>query len=147
MNFYEFNLLVTSDFSDEKIASFTKDLASEIKEFGEIVGEVDFKQKKLAYSINKQDEAWLTVFIISLKGDNKKEALANIEKILKEKKEILRYLVLAKKELVEKVKAKRRSIENRDAGKKVAPKEEKIAPTEENLEKINEKVEELLKEE
>ncbi len=151
MNFYEFNLLVTSDFSEEKIASFSKDLASELKEFGEIIGEVDFKQRKLAYTINKQGEAWLTVFVFSLKGDDKKQALLSIEKILKEKKEILRYLILAKKELVEKVKERRRSIENRDAGKKLAPKEEvvieKVAPTEENLEKINEKVEELLKEE
>lgn len=145
MNFYEFNILVTSDFSEEKIASFSKDLSSELKEFGEIVGEVDSKQRKLAYSINKENEAWLTVFVFSLKGDDKKAALSSIEKILKEKKEILRYLILTKKELVEKVKAKRRSIENRDASKKVVP--EKVAPTEENLEKINEKVEELLKEE
>jgi len=131
MNFYEFNLLITADFSEEKLKSFYENLVSELKDFGDILGEVDFKIKKLAYSVEKQNEAWLTVFYFSIKGDNKKEALTSIEKVLKDKKEILRYLILVKKEVNEKVKRSKK----------------KDVPEEENLEKVNQKVEELLKEE
>jgi len=131
MNFYEFNLLITADFSEEKLKSFYENLVSELKDFGDILGEVDFKIKKLAYSVEKQNEAWLTVFYFSIKGDNKKEALTSIEKVLKDKKEILRYLILVKKEINEKVKRSKK----------------KDVPEEENLEKVNQKVEELLKEE
>ena len=133
MNFYEFNLLITSDFSEEQITSFAQNLISEIKDYGDVIKEIDFKQRKLAYPINKENEAWLTVFNFSIKGDNKKEALNSIEKILKEKKEILRYLILSKKEvLVKEVKSKE---------------EPKDVPDKTNLEKVDQKVEELLKEE
>ena len=137
MNFYEFNLLITSDFSEEQVASFSENLISELKEYGDIIGEVDFKQRKLAYPINKENEAWLTVLLFSIKGEDKKQALNSIEKIFKEKKEILRYLILIKKEIVEKPK-------RREGKKKDAPKD---TPDEANLEKVNQKVEELLKEE
>ncbi len=138
MNFYEFNLLITSDFSEEQVTSFSESLTSELKQYGDVLGEIDFKQRKLAYPINKENEAWLTVFYFSIKGDNKKEALSGIEKILKEKKEVLRYLILAKKEIVNKTKeAKKEEVKD-------APKD---TPDEANLEKVDQKVEELLKEE
>lgn len=136
MNFYEFNLLITSDFSEEQITSFCKDLISEVKENGSIIGEVAFKQKKLAYPINKENEAWLTVFSLSLKGEDKKVAISAIEKVLKSKKEILRYLMLIKSDKAPKIKRKRRP------GKK-----EEVVQVEANVEEVNEKVDELLKEE
>ncbi|MDD4358697.1 MAG: 30S ribosomal protein S6 [Candidatus Pacebacteria bacterium] len=130
MNFYEFNLLITADLGEEKVKTFSEDLVSQFKEFGDIFGEIDFKRRRLAYSVQGENEAWLTVFFLTPKGDSKKEVLANIEKILKDKKEVLRYLILSKKEIHEKVKRTR-----------------KDAPEEENLEKVDQKVEELLKEE
>lgn len=132
MNLYEFNLLITSSLGEEKLTSFCENLISEFGKFGDIKGEIDFKQRKLAYPINKESEAWLTVFFFSISEEDKKQALNNIEKILKEKKEILRYLILAKKEINTKVKEKSKK---------------KDAPEEANLEKVNQKVEELLKEE
>ena len=138
MNFYEFNLLITSDFSEEQIASFSQNLISEIKDYGDVIKEIDFKQRKLAYPINKENEAWLTVFYFTIKGDNKKEALSSIEKILKEKKEILRYLILVKKEIVKKIK------ETKKEGNENDPQD---TPDKTNLEKVDKKVEELLKEE
>lgn len=130
MNFYEFNLLITSDFGEEKITSFSENLVSELKEFGNIIGKIDFRQRKLAYLIKKENEAWLTAFFFSIKGENKKEAMNEIEKILKEKKEVLRYLILTKRKIAD----KRKEVK-------------KDAPKETNLEKVNQKVEELLKEE
>ncbi|MFY9115512.1 MAG: hypothetical protein WAN85_00170, partial [Bacteroidales bacterium] len=76
---------------------------------------------RLAYPIKKETEAWLTVFFFSIKDD-----LKSVEKILKEKKEILRYLILSKK---------RPKQESKKDNQKV------------NLEKVDQKVEELLKEE
>ncbi|MDD4662240.1 MAG: 30S ribosomal protein S6 [Candidatus Pacebacteria bacterium] len=139
MNFYEFNLLITSDFSEEQITSFCKDLISEVKENGSIIGEVAFKQRKLAYPINKENEAWLTVFSLSLQGEDKKLAISGIEKILKSKKEILRYLMLIKSDKAPKIKRKRRSAKKEEVKENVA--------VEANVEEVNEKVEELLKEE
>ncbi|MFA7142153.1 MAG: 30S ribosomal protein S6 [Candidatus Paceibacterota bacterium] len=123
MKFYEFNLLITSSLKEEKLLEFSEKLISELQSFGDIKGEIEFKFRRLAYPIKKEGEAWLTTFLFLVKDV---EMLDGIEKKLKEKQEILRYLILSKKE---------------------AKEEEKEVPKEDNLEKVNQKVEELLKEE
>ena len=112
----------------EKVSGLFKELNLTNEQAQQLVNAEGEHIKELA---QKQNEAWLTVFYFSIKGDNKKEALTSIEKVLKDKKEILRYLILVKKEINEKVKRSKK----------------KDVPEEENLEKVNQKVEELLKEE
>lgn len=136
MNFYEFNLLITTSLGEEQLTSFCEGLISEIKEHGSIIAEPTFTKRKLAYSISKENEAWLTVFSLSLKGEDKKVSLNGIEKILKSKTEVLRYLMLLKDDKPPKVRRKRRSA-----------KEEVLVAVEADAEKVSEKVEELLKEE
>ena len=138
MNFYEFNLLITTSLGEEQLTSFCEGLISEIKEHGSIIAEPTFTKRKLAYSISKENEAWLTVFSLSLKGEDKKVSLNGIEKILKSKTEVLRYLMLLKDDKPPKVRRKRRSAKKE---------EEVLVAVEADAEKVNEKVEELLKEE
>lgn len=138
MNFYEFNLLITTSLGEEQLTSFCEGLISEIKEHGSIITEPTFTKRKLAYSISKENEAWLTVFSLSLKGEDKKVSLNGIEKILKSKTEVLRYLMLLKDDKPPKVRRKRRSAKKE---------EEVLVAVEADAKKVNEKVEELLKEE
>ncbi|MDD2548110.1 MAG: 30S ribosomal protein S6 [Candidatus Pacebacteria bacterium] len=119
--YYEFNLLLTPSLKEDKLSSFLEELLVQLKDLGEPESEVEFKLRRLAYPIKKETEAWLTVFFFSIKDD-----LKSVEKILKEKKEILRYLILSKK---------RPKQESKKDNQKV------------NLEKVDQKVEELLKEE
>ena len=117
--YYEFNLLLTPSLKEDKLSSFLEELLVQLKDLGEPESEVEFKLRRLAYPIKKETEAWLTVFFFSIKDD-----LKSVEKILKEKKEILRYLILSKK---------RPKQESKKDNQKV------------NLEKVDQKVEELLK--
>ena len=144
MNIYEINLLITPSFSQDKLNEFNEKLIEEFKDFGEKTGEITTVQKKLAYLIEKEKEAWLVYFNFSLKAETKKEALDEIEKNLKEKTEILRYLILDKKEAKVKVKKVRPS--RKVLQTEVLP-EKKKEVTKTNLEKVDEKVEELLKDE
>lgn len=129
MNYYEFNLLITSNLGEDQVKEFNENLIKELKDI-KLLGEINSSQKKLSYLIEGENTAWLTYFNANIIGDNKKEILDEIDKILKEKKEILRFLILSKKEIKEKpIKERKKEVE-------------KV-----NLEKVNEKVEELLKEE
>jgi len=62
-------------------------------------GEKIIDKKKLAYSIQKETEAWLIYFNFSpAEGLEKKEALDAVEKALKAEKNIIRYLIVKKEE-------------------------------------------------
>lgn len=125
MNLYELNLLIAPEISEEKLDSFS----SELKDFGDLAGETKKEKRKLAYAIEDENNAWLLSFHLSLKGNDKKTSLEKLEKKLKEDKNVLRYLILSKKQLPQEPKPFKKELEKA------------------NLEKVDEKVEELLKEE
>lgn len=145
MNYHEFNLLITPNLEEEQVKDFNDNLIKELKNI-KLISEINSSKKSLSYQIEGENTAWLSYFNITIAGDNKKEILDEAEKLLKDKKEILRYLILAKKEIIEK--PKRRSREAKEAGEEKPVEEtKKEIPEKINIEKVNEKVEELLKEE
>lgn len=93
MNYYELAYLISSKVDEEKL----KNIVEEINQFLNKQGKVFLNQtplkKTLAYPIKKEERAFLGSFEFEAEGDKIKE----IEKKLKEKEEVLRYLIIKKK--------------------------------------------------
>lgn len=139
MKNYELTFLITPEISEEEAKAFSQKIVSLIQEEGGVlVGEANLLNKKLAYSIKKQTQAYLAVLFFQLEP----QKLANLEKKLKAEKQILRYLILTKVPVKEKlVKAKR--VPKLPISRKPTPKtkEKKV-----ELKEIEKKLEEILHE-
>jgi len=140
MEFYEINILISPNLSQEEAVSFVSGLENEFQALGKIISETKADRKKLAYSIEKEEEAWLSYFSFFPNQDqNLKQALDTIDKKLKEEKDVLRHLIIRKEE--QKVQKKRRSEPI------IAPSEEKKEPapkTEVEFKYVEDKINELL---
>jgi ribosomal protein S6 len=94
MRFYELSCLIKPDLSEEELKSLFEQISSFIQERGGVLDK-GFKEKKmtLGYPIKEEGTAFL-------KNQNfylKPEKLKDLKKKLKEKKEILRSIILTKK--------------------------------------------------
>lgn len=99
MSFYEINLLVSTMLSQEEAITALTGIESKVEKYGKAISEKIIEKKKLAYSIQKETEAWLIYFNFSpVEGFAKKEALDAVEKALKAEKNIIRYLIVKKEE-------------------------------------------------
>lgn len=99
MSFYEINLLVSTMLSQEEAMAAIAGIESKIEKYGKAINEKVIDKKKLAYSIQKETEAWLIYFNFSpAEGFLKKEVLDAVEKALKTEKNIIRYLIVKKEE-------------------------------------------------
>lgn len=99
MSFYEINLLVSTMLSQEEAITAVAGIESKVEKYGKAISEKIIDKKKLAYSIQKETEAWLIYFNFSpVAGLNKKEVLDAVEKALKAEKNIIRYLIVKKEE-------------------------------------------------
>jgi small subunit ribosomal protein S6 len=138
MKNYELTYLIKSDLTEEEVKEFQEKIISLIQEKGGVLGKINSPlKKKLAYPIKKEGQAYLATLNFQLNP----EELAGLEKKIKLKNQILRYLILTKKEakiIPEAIKippiAKKR--------KEVIPEKEKKV----ELEEIEKKLEEILKE-
>jgi small subunit ribosomal protein S6 len=144
MKKYELNYLISSELSDGEAKTLQNKIASFIKEQGSVLEEVGTPlQRKLAYSIRKQTQAYLAVLIFK----STPEKLADLEKALKEEKSILRHLILFKKPykaVVERRRKPKPAVEDSEkSGEKmvVDEKEKRV-----ELEEIEKKLEEILNE-
>ncbi|XOA42815.1 MAG: 30S ribosomal protein S6 [Candidatus Nealsonbacteria bacterium] len=100
MKIYEFTYLIHPDISNEDINSLQNKIESFIKEEkGSIIKTNPPVKKRLAYSIKKNKEAFLTDLTFSLEP----EKLNNLNKKIKSEKKILRYLIFKKKILKKKL--------------------------------------------
>jgi len=142
MKTYEIAYLISSELSEEEARAFQGKITSLVKEEGGILDEARMPlRRKLAYPIKKQSQAYLAFFNFQLNPD----ALANLEKKLKEEDQILRYLIVIKKpikpmkERVRKFKAQS-ELTGVEENKAYIEKEKKV-----DLEEIEEKLEEILK--
>ena len=100
MKLYEFTYLIKPDFSREDINSLQDKIKSFITEGEGSVVKIDTPLKKyLAYPIKKNKEAFLTDLTFNLEPNR----LDDLEKKIKAEKGIIRYLLLKKKLLKEKV--------------------------------------------
>jgi small subunit ribosomal protein S6 len=129
MKQYELTYLITPDITEEQAKDFQNKVITSLQEEGGILTEagVIFK-KKLAYPIKKNLQAYLAVLTFQLDAGK----LANLEKNLKAESQILRYIILTKTPVKEKlVRIK----------KAPPPKEKKV-----ELKEIEKKLEEILDE-
>jgi len=100
MQLYEFTYLIRPDFSREDINSLQERIRSFIEEKKGSVARLNPPlKKKLAYTIKKNKEAFLTDLTFNLEPDR----LGDLKKKIKAEKAIIRYLLLKKKILKEKV--------------------------------------------
>jgi small subunit ribosomal protein S6 len=94
MKLYELTYLIHPNLTKEDFGSLLENLKSYIeKEGGQIKESNNPLKKRLAYKIKGETEAFLSILVFALEPDN----LQNLKKELKDKKEILRYLLLEKK--------------------------------------------------
>jgi len=142
MKSYELTYLISAELTEEEARAFQNKIASLIKEEGGILDETRMPfRRKLAYPIKKQIQAFLTFLNFQLDPS----ALTNLEKKLKEEKQVLRYLILIRKPL-RAIKERARAFKvpsgpSSFGEKKLTEKEKKV-----ELKEIEKKLEEILKE-
>jgi len=137
---YELTCLISPDSSEKDLKNLIQGIKNFIaNEKGVLKKETNPVKQELGYPIKEKNEAFLVNFTIELNP----ESLERLEKDLKEKKEILRYIILVRKSEKEiPIKTKKKPEELI-----VDKKEEEIKrPEKIELEKIDEKIEEILKE-
>ena len=96
MLFYEINLLISPNFTEDEISAFIAKMEADLQKYGKIVSDKKAERKKLAYSVENQIEAWFYFLQLRPEVQNKKEMLDSVEKLLKEEKEVIRFLIIKK---------------------------------------------------
>ena len=96
MLFYEINLLISPNFTEDEISTFIAKMEADLQKYGKIVSDKKAERKKLAYSVENQIEAWFYFLQLRPEVQNKKEMLDSVEKLLKEEKEVIRFLIIKK---------------------------------------------------
>jgi len=145
MLFYELNLLISPNFSETEISSFIEKMEGELQKHGKIVSDKKAERKKLAYPVEKQIESWFYFLSLYPNVQDKKEFLDSVEKILKEDKDIIRFLIIKKD--TKKTEAPVKPMRTRPAkAEKVSeePAEEKPRKPKAQLEDIGKKLDEML---
>lgn len=132
MKNYELTYLISPQLSEEEAKSFQEKIASLIKgEAGVLEDQLMPVKRNLAYTIKKQNQAYLAVLDFKLEP----EKLSNLQKKLKEDSQIIRYLLITKrarpKEMIETIRRRPRRV--------VSEKEKKV-----ELKEIEKKLEEIL---
>ena len=149
MKLYEIDYLITADISEKEVSSLNEEIQALIRKEEGIIRKFTISpEKRLAYPIEKKVRAFLVSIILDLNVDK----IKLITKTLKDKKEIIRYLVLNKKDIKEEIREERKEgKEGRDNKKEeneltkiVKPRKEKVDKVE--LKEIEEKLEKILHE-
>ena len=147
MKFYELTYLISPNVSEKELKDITGEINGLIgKEGGKISQEPRPSRQRLSYPVKKMTDAFLITEEFYLEPGKMEKA----EKLLREKKQILRYIILAKKpaDKIKKYAPKRRP------GIIPPPKTEEISslqikPKERrkiDLKEIDQRIEEILKE-
>ena len=99
MKNYELTYLILSSLNESELEELQNKIISLItNEGGVFLSKIPVLKKTLAYSVEKQPQAYLASLNFQLSA----EKIALLEKQLKEESQILRYLVLNKKPIKEK---------------------------------------------
>lgn len=156
MLFYEINLLISPNFTEDEISAFITKMETELQKYGKIVSDKKAERKKLAYSVENQIEAWFYFLQLRPEVQNKKEMLDSVEKLFKEEKEVIRFLIIKKdtKKTEAPAKPQRTRIHKEEKAEEAAvateatteevPTEEKPKKQKVQLEEIDEKLNEML---
>lgn len=139
MNLYELAYLITADLSETDAKEIDNQLIAFIQEEGGfLVTQNALIRKKLSYPIRKQAIAYLA----DIDFRTSAEKISSLEQKIKSNNNILRHLLLAKKELKAVPARKRRTLFAAKTGGSAVPeitKEKKI-----DLKDIDQKLEEIL---
>ena len=92
MKYYELTYLITPDLSEEEAKAFQIKVNSFIADQGLLVEGNVILKKKLAYPIKKKGQSYMAVATFNALP----EKIVDLEKQLKEEKEILRYILIIK---------------------------------------------------
>jgi len=138
MKKYELTYLITPDLSEDDARQLQNKVCSLIQEEGGILGDGSiFLRKRLAYTIKKKTWAYLTSTLFQLNP----EKIADLEKKLKAENQILRYILVIKRDYKIKV-LKRRPILSPEKSLTDSQAETKKV----ELKEIEEKLDEILQE-
>lgn len=115
MKHYELTCLISPNLSENELSSFSEKINSLIQEQGAILDKI-LPEKKitLGYPIKKNTSAFFKIITFNINP----EKLINLEKKLKDNKEILRYFILAKKEPLKQILLKKQVEKLEDKPKK-----------------------------
>lgn len=115
MKHYELTCLISPNLSENELSSFSEKINSLIQEQGAILDKI-LPEKKivLGYPIEKNTSAFFKIITFNINP----EKLINLEKKLKDNKEILRYFILAKKEPLKQILLKKQVEKLEDKPKK-----------------------------
>ena len=139
MKLYELTYLISPDLLEEETKILQEKIHNLVKEQGALSKEYSFKDPsriELSYPINKKSHAYLT----SINFSSTPEKMESLGKLLKGEDQILRYLIINKKEV------------SRSAPRRSAPKKESFTespikkPKKVELKDIEKKLEEILEE-
>jgi ribosomal protein S6 len=140
MKLYELTYLVSAEVSPEQMETLSKKVDSLILKNGEIIGSIAPDKKNLTYPIKKQNAALLN----QVKFNFEPELIDEFKKEINKEKEILRIMLIEKKNM--RIKKKNR---NSILEPKLIPEDIKISAAKpkqkDDLEKIGEKLDEILK--
>jgi ribosomal protein S6 len=152
MLFYEINLLISPNFTEDEISTFINKMEADLQKYGKIVSDKKAERKKLAYSVENQIEAWFYFLQLRPEVANKKEMLDSVEKLLKENKDVVRFLIIKKdtKKTEAPAKPQRTKIHKEEKAEEAAAVAEEVTTEEKSkkqkiqLEEIDEKLNEML---
>lgn len=144
MKNYELSHLISPEISETEINRLVDEITDFIKsQSGDIKKISEPSKKELGYYINKKSEAFLSCVCFSLDP----EKITALESFLKEKKGILRYIIIAKKKHKEyKGEFSKRTDKTTAEGTAVNELEVREKKSEKiELKEIDQKIEEILK--
>lgn len=133
---YELTLLVSQELNQEEVEDFLKKIDSSILGIGEVLRSEKPKKINLSYLIKNRDKAFLTV----TEFKTEPAQIETLKSQLEKEKDILRFLLIRKRETQKKI--KRRKIKKEERPKIEVLKEKKKV----ELDQIEEKLEEILEE-
>jgi len=146
MKNYELTYLISSDYSESDVATVIAKITNFVREKeGSIKKTSEPSKIKLAYLIEKKAEAFLTSTYFSMAP----EKIAELEAFLKEQNELLRYILVFKKVIKEKLTKRRTKPQPVEHIKPVTPvkelSEEEKEEKKVELQEIDDKIDEILK--
>jgi len=147
MKNYELTFLISSSLSEDAIKDFIKEINSLIQEEGGILKELKETAKRILSYVDKKQT---TSYMVVLNFQSDPEKIKDIERKLKEKRQILRYMLSVKKSGAETETPKRRSRKpSAEKGEisELRSEEEKTEEKKVELKDIEKKLEEILGEE
>lgn len=134
MKYYELTYLITPDLSEDEARAFQAKVNSFIADEGMLEEGNVILRKKLAYEINKKNDAYMAVATFNADP----EKIASLEKRLKEEKDILRYLLI--------IKEKQQTLRIRPHMARAKAENKETAEKKVELKEIDKKLDEILDE-